>query len=75
MTTARQIKLLAETLDQQGKPDAPIVVVGTRANLRSEFPAPKRGAPLQCGSHELVIVSRTPDELPPENLDWIEAAA
>jgi hypothetical protein len=71
MKTARQVRLLAEVLDQQGKQDAPIAVIGTRAHLRREFPAPKRGAPLMCGCHELHLICREPPRAPLENLDWI----
>lgn len=35
MSAARQIKLLADVLDQQGKSEAPIVVIGTRKCLQS----------------------------------------
>jgi len=69
-TTARQIKLLAETLDQQGKADAPIEVIGTRANLRKAFPPEKRGGSLRCGSHELRL-SRRPESVELQNLDWV----
>lgn len=69
--TARQIRLLAETLDYQGKVDTPIVVIGTRPNLRPEFKPCKRGGPLMCGGHELRLVKRErPGEL--LNMDWIE---
>jgi hypothetical protein len=56
-TTARQVRLLAECLDGQGKADVPITVIGSRAHLRKEFPAEKRG--------------ETPAEL--QNLDWVGA--
>lgn len=70
MRTARQIKLLADVLDQQGKVDAPIVVIGTRPNLRPDFPPQKRGGPLHCRSHELRLVQRVgAEEL--QNLDWV----
>lgn len=71
-TTARQIELLAEHLDAAGKPDAPITVVGTRANLRAKFKA-GRGKPLKCGGHELRLVSRPPKDAAAENLDWVDA--
>lgn len=71
-TTARQVRLLAECLDGQGKADVPITVIGSRAHLRKEFPAEKRGGALRCGTHELVLVQReTPAEL--QNLDWVGA--
>lgn len=69
--TARQVRLLAEVLDQQGRVDAPIVVIGSRAHLRPEFPARTRGGPLVCGTHELRLVKREkkPGEL--QSWDWI----
>lgn len=70
MTLARNVRLLAETLDQQGKTDVPITVVGTRRTLRPEFPPAKRGAPLKVGEHEIRCVPREFGS-PPENLDWV----
>lgn len=69
MTTARQVELVAETLDSQGKDEAPIVVTATRATLRATFPPTKRGGPLRCGKHELVLVPRPPKAKPLANLD------
>lgn len=43
MSTARQIDLLAAALDEQGKPDVAIDVVGTRAHLLRDFKPRKRG--------------------------------
>jgi len=43
MSTARQIDLLATALDEQGKPEAAIDVIGTRAYLLREFKPRKRG--------------------------------
>lgn len=70
-TTARQIRLLAETLDQQGKVDAPIVAIGTRAFLRPEFKPAKRGGPLMCGTHEVQLVKRA-SKVELQNFDWLE---
>lgn len=43
MSTARQIELLADALDGQGKAEACIDVIGTRANLLRDFKPRKRG--------------------------------
>ena len=68
--TVRQIRLLASTPDSQGKPNAPITVIGTRANLRADFKPAKRGAPLVCGTHELRLVKRAKKgEL--QSYDWV----
>lgn len=72
MTIARNVRLLAETLDQQGKADVPIAVVSTRRTLRPEFPPEKRGGPLRVGQHEIVCVPRTFGDAP-QNLDWVGA--
>lgn len=72
MKTARQVRLLAATLDAHGKADAPIAVIGTRRYLLPEFKPQKRGEPLRCGDHEIQLVPRTKAaEL--ENLDWVNA--
>lgn len=73
MTTARQVELVAETLDSQGKDEAPIVVTATRGTLRATFPPAKRGGPLRCGKHELVLVARPPKAEPLANMDLFEA--
>lgn len=69
--TARQVRLLAETLDSQGKADAPIAVIGTRSNLLREFKPAERGGALRCGSHELQLIKRAPKAAPLDNLDWV----
>jgi hypothetical protein len=71
-TLARNIKLLAQALDQQGKSDAPITVAATRAYLRKDFKPAKRGGVLLCGSHELRLTQRAEPESP-ENHDWVGA--
>lgn len=70
MTIAERIQVLAETLDASGKADAPITVIGTRANLRRHFKPEKRGGQLRVGQHQLVLVPRArPAKL--VNLDWV----
>lgn len=75
MTTARQVELVAETLDSQGKDEAPIVVTAARATLCPTFPPAKRGGPLRCGKHELVLVPRAPKAEPLPNLELFEVPA
>lgn len=70
MNSFRQIKLLADFLDQQGKVDQPISVIGTRAYLRKEFKAESRGGPLKIGTHELQVIARSP-KVELQNLDWV----
>lgn len=74
MRTARQVKLLADVLDQQGKRDQPITVIGSRRNLRKHFPADKRGGPLWCREHYLQLVKRAPKG-EAQNADWVEQEA
>lgn len=70
MKTARQVRLLAATLDTHGKPDAPIAVISSRRYLLPEFPPEKRGGPLKCEGHELNLLKRAQrGEL--QNLDWL----
>jgi hypothetical protein len=67
--TARQVRLLADTLDSQGKADQPITVIGTRAHLMRQFKPAKRGGVLLCGNHELRLIKRAPKgQL--QNHDW-----
>lgn len=68
--TTRQIRLLAEVLDSQGKADQPITVIGSRANLRPVFKPAKRGGQLMCGEHPLQLVKRAPKGVL-QNHDWI----
>jgi hypothetical protein len=72
MNSFRQVKLLAEFLDQNGKPDQPITVIGSRAHLRREFKPESRGGPLRVGRHELQVIARAPKgQL--QNMDWVPA--
>jgi hypothetical protein len=72
MRTARQIRLLANVLDEQGKADAPIVCIGTRQNIMRDFKPEKRGEVLRVDGHEIQLIKRaTEGEL--QNYDWIDA--
>lgn len=69
--TERQIRLLAATLDSQGKADQPITVIGTRAYLRRSFKPMKRGGQLMCGAHPLRLVKRAPKGVAQQTFDWV----
>ncbi|MFK3647934.1 hypothetical protein ACI2IY_05780 [Lysobacter enzymogenes] len=68
-TIAEFVEQIAATLDAAGNQQAPIKVVGTREYLRDKFPPTKRGGPLLCGEHELVLATRPGKPSPLQNLD------
>lgn len=68
-TIAEFVEQIAAALDAAGNQQAPIKVIGTREYLRDKFPPAKRGGPLLCGEHELVLAGRPGKPAALANLD------
>ena len=55
MTIHDRIRDIAAVLDMNGRTDVEIRVIANRDYLMTQFKPKKRGGPLYCGDHKLVL--------------------